>query len=48
MLAGAQKWVPITSPQLREAYSAKTEWAKKLLPTLKKEAKVTEEKVSPR
>jgi hypothetical protein len=37
MLATAQERIPITSPQLREAYSTKTEWAKKLIPTLKKE-----------
>ena len=35
MLAVAQKWKPITSPDLREAYSTKTEWAKKLIPKLK-------------
>jgi hypothetical protein len=29
MLAVAQKWKPITSPDLREAYSTKTEWARK-------------------
>ena len=38
MLAVAQEWKPITSPQLREAYSTKTEWARKLIPKLKKEA----------
>jgi len=38
MLAAAQEWEPITSPKLREAYSAKTEWAKKLIPKLKAEA----------
>ena len=38
MLAGAQEWNPITSPKLREAYSAKIEWARKLIPRLKKEA----------
>jgi predicted HTH transcriptional regulator len=38
ILAAAQKWKPITSPQLREAYSTKIEWATKLLPKLKKEA----------
>ena len=37
MLAGTQKWNPITSPKLREAYSAKIEWARKLIPKLKKE-----------
>ena len=38
MLVAAQKWKPITSEELREAYSAKTEWARKLIPKLKKEA----------
>ncbi len=38
MLIAAQKWKPITSEELREAYSAKTEWARKLIPKLKKEA----------
>ena len=28
---------PITSPQLREAYSSKIEWARKLIHKLKKE-----------
>ena len=28
MLAVAQEWEPITSPQLREAYSTKIEWAR--------------------
>ena len=36
-LAVAQKWKPITSPQLREAYSTKIEWVRKLIPKLKKE-----------
>jgi len=31
-LAVAQKWKPITSPQLREAYSTKIEWVKELIP----------------
>ena len=44
MLAGAQEWNPSTSPKLREAYSAKIEWARKLIPKLKKEAEVQEEK----
>ena len=38
MLAVAQEWNPITSPQLREAYFTKIEWAKKLIPKLMKEA----------
>jgi predicted HTH transcriptional regulator len=44
MLAVAQEWKPITSPQMREAYSTKIEWAKRLIPKLKKEAKTPEEK----
>jgi predicted HTH transcriptional regulator len=44
MLAVAQEWKPITSPQLREAYSTKIEWATKLIPKLKKEAEAPEEK----
>ena len=38
MLKVAKEWKPITSPKLCEAYSAKVEWAKKLIPKLKKEA----------
>ena len=37
MLAVSQEWKPITSPQVREAYSSKIEWARKLIPKLKKE-----------
>jgi hypothetical protein len=37
MLAVSQEWSPITSPQLREAYSSKIEWARKLIPKLGKE-----------
>ncbi|HUT16931.1 MAG TPA: hypothetical protein VMW84_01380 [Acidobacteriota bacterium] len=44
MVAVSQEWKPITSPQLREAYSAKIEWARKLIPKLKKEAEAPEEK----
>jgi hypothetical protein len=49
MLAVAQEWKPpraraLTSPQLREAYSTKIEWARKLIPKLKKEAEAPEEK----
>jgi len=44
MLAVAQEWKPITSPQLREAYSTKTEWARNLIPKLKKEAETPKEK----
>ena len=35
MLAAAQKWKPITSPQLREAYSTRIEWVRKRIPKLK-------------
>jgi predicted HTH transcriptional regulator len=38
MLATVQERKTITSPQLREDYSTKTEWAKKLIPKLKTEA----------
>ncbi|MGB8779435.1 MAG: hypothetical protein WCD81_02165 [Candidatus Bathyarchaeia archaeon] len=44
MLAVAQEWKPITSLQLREAYSAKIEWVRKLIPKLKREAEAPEEK----
>jgi hypothetical protein len=44
MLGEAQEWKPVTSPQLREAYSAKIEWARKLIPKLKEEAEASEEK----
>jgi predicted HTH transcriptional regulator len=44
MLAVAKEWKPITSPQLREAYSTKIEWARKLIPKLKEEAEAPEEK----
>jgi hypothetical protein len=47
MLAVAQKWKPITSPQLREAYSTEIEWVKKLVPKLEKKQK-PEEKEEPR
>ena len=35
MLAAAQKWEPITSPQLREGYSTRIEWVRKRIPKLK-------------
>jgi hypothetical protein len=44
MLAEAQKWKPITSPELRETYSTKTDWVKKLIPKLKERAEAREEK----
>ena len=37
MLAASKEWPLIPSPQLREVYSSKTEWVKKLIPNLKKE-----------
>ena len=44
MLARSQEWNPITYPQLREAYSSKMEWIRKLIPKLKKEEETLEEK----
>jgi hypothetical protein len=44
MLATSQEWKPITSQQVAEAYSSKIEWARKLIPKLKKEAEASEEK----
>jgi hypothetical protein len=38
MLKAAQEWKPNTSPKLREAYSARIEWVRKLIPKLKEEA----------
>jgi hypothetical protein len=35
MLAVAKEWKPITSPKLCEAYSAKIEWARNVIPELK-------------
>ena len=35
MLKAVQEWKPITSPKLREAYSAKIEWVTKVIPELK-------------
>ena len=46
MLAVAKEWKPITSPKLCEAYSTKIEWARKLIPELKKEAEAPKEKES--
>ena len=53
MLAVAQEWKPprvraLNSPQLREAYSTKIEWARKLIRKLKTEAEAAEEKEEPR
>ncbi len=39
MLAVAKEWKPITSPKLCEAYSAKIEWARKVIPELKEKKK---------
>jgi len=44
MLAFSKNWKPITSPQLREAYSTKIEWVRELIPKLKKEAEAPGEK----
>jgi hypothetical protein len=44
MLSRSQEWNPITSPQLREDYSSKIEWARKLIPKSKKEVETKEEK----
>ena len=44
MLKVAQEWKPTTSPKLRAAYSAKIEWARKLIPKLKREVEAPEEK----
>jgi hypothetical protein len=38
MLVVTQEWNPITAPPLREAYSTKIEWVRKLVPKLKEEA----------
>jgi hypothetical protein len=39
MLAVAKEWKPITSPKLCEAYSAKIEWARKVIPELRNKKK---------
>ena len=44
MLARSQEWKQITPPKLREAYSSKIEWIRKLIPKLKKETETSEEK----
>jgi hypothetical protein len=44
VVAASQEGKPITSPKLREAYSTKIEWVRKLIPKLKEEAKAPEEK----
>lgn len=38
MLKAAQEWKPNASPKLREAYSTKIEWVRKIIPKLKEEA----------
>jgi hypothetical protein len=38
ILAVAREGKTVTSPQLHEAYSTKTEWAKKLIPKLGEES----------
>jgi predicted HTH transcriptional regulator len=45
MLATSQERNPITSPQLREDYSSKTEWARKIIPKLKEEAPEVKEEL---
>jgi hypothetical protein len=35
MLKAVQEWKPITSPKLRETYSTKIEWVRKVIPELK-------------
>jgi hypothetical protein len=35
MLKVAKEWKPITSPKLCEAYSAKIEWVRNVIPELK-------------
>jgi hypothetical protein len=47
MLAVAREEKPITSAQLRDAYSTKTEWARELVPKLEKESEAAEEKEKP-
>ena len=37
MLKATKDWKPNVSPQLREAYNARTEWTMKVIPKLKKE-----------
>jgi predicted HTH transcriptional regulator len=44
MLAVAQERKPITSPQLRQAYSTKTEWVRNLIPKLKEKEAAPEDK----
>ena len=44
MLAVSRERKPFTSPQLREAYYSRIEWAGKLIPKLKKEAEAPREK----
>jgi hypothetical protein len=44
MLATAQEWKPITSLQLREAYSSKTEWIKKNNSQIETESRSTRRK----
>jgi hypothetical protein len=41
MLKASQERKPNTSPQLREAYSAKIECARKIIPKLKEEAEAS-------
>jgi len=41
MLKATQEWKPNTSPRLREAYSAKIELVRKIIPKLKEEAEAS-------
>jgi len=43
-VAVAQEGKSIASPQLREAYSTKIEWARKLIPRFENETEAPEEK----
>jgi hypothetical protein len=47
MLAVAREEKPITSAQLREVYSTKTEWARELIPKLEKESEAAQEEEKP-
>lgn len=46
--AAEQEFRPINSPQLREAYNTRTEWANKRIPKLQKETEAAEEKEEPK
>ena len=44
MVKAAQEWKPTTSPKLVDTYSTKIEWARKIIPKLKKEVDRKKEK----